>query len=151
MKGFTTRDLQNLGFDTSGKVAVKLPLTADPIKPIKRPRAQIRVSTKRTPNATELEWMEMECPFRWPEQTRIELGSLTFRLNNGTLYSPDTVVWCGNAILAVCEVKGDWIHNRNSTEKFKSALAENTHLCWVFAQKRKELGWCVEVFNQPVL
>lgn len=96
-------------------------------------KPQIRIPKKAAPNKTEAhasQFLVREFP-----GCDVRYEALTFRLNSGTIYTPDWTVWRGNTLLLCVEVKARWMHRDASKEKFKQALAEWPSIKWRFMQK----------------
>ena len=111
------------------------PGSADP------PKAQIRLAKNRQPNKTEARYKrDCESSGTWPTAVVWRYEALTFRLNSGTLYTPDWTLWDGARLVACVEVKGGHIRRDASKEKFKQACAEWPDIPFEFAQLTKE-GW----------
>lgn len=124
------------------EIQAKLAAKGDQTKKPTKPKAQIVLSDlDPTPNATEARYKtDHLCDFPEPDHAWL-YERHTFRLSNGTIYTPDWTVWQGNACVLVVEVKGSYIHRDSSKDKFRLARKDFTNLRFQFAQWRGS-QWC---------
>ena len=135
------------------QVIGQLPQFSEPLKlpagkaqpKTKALRAQIRLPKPKRITGVEQAWMD-QCKHEWRSVAalRIEHEPFTLHLPSGTKYTPDVVVWDGGSIVAIYEVKDEFIHDRRgSLEKFKAARHAFSHLRFIFVQRRAG-AWCEE-------
>jgi len=124
--------------------AEPLTLPAGKSQPKKKAqRAQIRLPKPKKITGVEQAWMD-QCKHEWRSVAalRIEHEPFTLNLPSGTRYTPDVVVWDGGTLVAIYEVKDEFIHDRRgSLEKFKAARHAFPHLRFIFVQRRAG-AWC---------
>lgn len=110
-----------------------------------RPRAQIRIPKKRTPNKTEREFLEIAARLH-PDCT-IYYEPFTLHLPSLTKYKPDVVaIHPLGQIMRIYETKGPHIHNQRSIHAFKEAITAFPFWEFTFAQKTRA-GWAYEHSN----
>jgi len=122
---------KSLGLQTSGSDI--RPKTAPPIR-LPKPTAA---------NKTEERYGHvLQIEFRESAGFRIEYERLTLRLDAGTRYTPDWIVWKGAEIVLVVEVKGSFKlgSQGRSVAMFKQAICDFPHFKFRFAQDTGH-GW----------
>lgn len=131
--GFTSEWLAERGLKpTPGGLLI--PAGKAPAAAAARPKAAIRVPSRREPNATEARWAERA--FRhWPG-VRIRYEALSFRMLSGALYTPDFTGWIDNKLFWACEVKGAYGHGSHSRSAlaWKTAAHEWPSIAWIWAR-----------------
>ena len=110
-------------------------------------KVSMRLKTKPKPSQAELEYegiLKREFP-----GCDVRRHHLKIILESGNIYTPDFVVWRGNAIVLAVEVKG----TRRLPSASRAYLAisvavtENPHIVFRLAEKRESGGWASEMYN----
>lgn len=117
----------------------------------KKPTNAIRMPVVPKQSKSEIEYGRiLNTEFPATNGYSIMFEPFSFRLRNGTRYSPDWVVFHGTAIVRIIEVKGTWRLNSAgaSAMKFKSCVTDFPMFRYRHASKSAN-GWSAWESSEP--